>query len=266
MKNTIIIPKYSRKNMNLLIDSSKEILIVLEENAELNLVTNLINAKKDAEISFEIDLMENSKLNYLNMQNFPLIAHLNNKIIKLEKNSVFNYYELNFGSKSTYSQAIVNLNGENAKFEHYGLFLTNKDQKFDLGLDVIHNSPNTYSNILSKGALNDSSKVNCRGLIKISKNASNSNGYQKQDAILLSDNAEANSIPKLEIDNNDVRCTHGATVSQVEEDKLFYLMSRGLDEKEAKSEIVKGFLEVVLNKIKLDNLEEIKELINEKIK
>ena len=80
--------------MNLLIDSSKEILIVLEENAELNLVTNLINAKKDAEISFEIDLMENSKLNYLNMQNFPLIAHLNNKIIKLEKNSVFNYYEL----------------------------------------------------------------------------------------------------------------------------------------------------------------------------
>ena len=200
------------------------------------------------------------------MQNLPLTKdNLNNKKIKLEKNAVFNYYELNFGSKTTYSETIVNLDGENAKFEHYGIFVSNNEQKFDFDLSVMHNAPYTYSNILNKGALNDSSKANCRGLIKISKNAHNSNGYQKQDTILLSENAEANSIPKLEIDNHDVRCTHGASISQIDEAQLFYLMTRGLNEKQAKTEIVKGFFDTVLSKINVDK-ELVTNLIQEKIK
>ena len=117
--------------------------------------------------------------------------------------------------------------------------------------------------MLTKGALSDKSKSFYKGLIKIKQNASNSNGYQKQDAILLSQDAESNSIPKLEIDNNEVRCTHGSSVSQIDDEKMFYVMSRGLDEKEAKITLVKGFLREVIDKV---NFGELDELIEENIK
>ncbi len=261
----IIINKNEKKELNISIDESKDFLIILNENAELNLVTNLIN-NKDLKISFEIILKENSKLNYINLQNLPLVEHFTNKKVKLEKNSVFNYYELNFGSKSTYSETIVNLDGENAKFEHYGIFASNKEQKFDFNLHAIHNAQNTHSNMLTRGALNDSSKSNYNGLIRINKNASNSNGYQKQETILLNEKAESKSVPKLEINNNDVRCTHGSSNSQIDEDKLFYLMSRGLNEEEAKLKIIEGFFEHILSKINLENMDKIKEIIYNKIK
>ena len=133
----------------------------------------------------------------------------------------------------------------------------------DLGLNAIHNSPHTYSNMITKGVLFDESKAVYRGLIKINKNANNSNGYQKEDSLLLGNKTESDSIPKLEIDNNEVRCTHSSSVSQIDEDKMFYVMSRGLNEKEARITIVKGFLQEVIDKV---NFGELDKLISEKIK
>lgn len=271
----VYIPKNTKLNKPLILSVLqnsktliKHLLIILEENSELNFIDDISsnNEKSYHGKIVEIFLKENSKLNYINFQNLSLNTYnFNYKKAKLFRNSEFNLFDLNFGSKLTYSDAIVDLDGENSRFEHYGIFVSNKDQQFDLGLTANHNMPYTYSNILAKGALNDNSKVIYRGLIKISKNASNSNGYQKEDTILLSNKAESDSIPKLEIDNNDVRCTHGASISQIDSDKLFYLMSRGLDEKEAKMQLVQGFFDNILKKIDFDN-EKIKELIQEKIK
>ncbi|MEK6835554.1 MAG: Fe-S cluster assembly protein SufD [Nanoarchaeota archaeon] len=265
-KENLVIPKNTKKELRILINKNKDFLIIIEENAELDLITNF-EVNEDSKISFEIILKENAKLNYLNLQNLSLnIKYNEEKRVKLEKNSEFNYYDLNFGSKSIKSELIVNLDGENAKFEHYGIFVSDKKQEFDFGVNASHNAPYTYSNMLTKGVLCDSSKSNYRGLIKISKNAHNSNGYQKEDVILLSNDAEANVIPKLEIDNHDVRCTHGASISQLDQDKIFYLMTRGLDENQAKIELVNGFFQIILNKINFDNIEKIQGIIQDKIK
>ena len=98
----------------------------------------------------------------------------------------------------------------------------------------MHNAKNTTSKIITKGVLNNKSKALSRSLVKIKENAPKSNGYEKQEALLLSENAEADAIPYLEIDNNDVKCSHSSAVGQIDKDVLFYMMSRGLNESEAK--------------------------------
>ena len=111
----------------------------------------------------------------------------------------------------------------------------------------IHNAPNTFSNIITKGVLNHKSKALSRGLVKIQKNAAGSNGYEKQDTLLLTDTAEADAIPNLEIDNNEVKCSHGSTIGQLDAEKMFYLMSRGLNEEMAMQKIVEGYFMPVLD-------------------
>jgi len=261
--NEIIIPRNEKKELNIFINDDDNFSIILNENSELNLLLNF-NSNKDCKNNFNIHLKENSKLNLINFQKLhENIINFNERNAKLEKNSNFNLFDLNFGSKLITSNVNVNLDGENSRFEHFGVFAVNNDQKFDFNINSFHNAPNTYSNMLTKGSLNDKSIVNYNGLIKINKNAHNSNGYQKNDTILLNENSQSNSIPKLEIDNNEVRCTHGSSTSYLDENMLFYLMSRGLNEKEAKITLVKGFLNEIINKV---NFGELDEIIGEKIK
>ena len=260
----IIVPGNEKKELKILVNDNEDFAITVNENSELRLMIVYTSEDKDSKINFNINLRENSKLDFINLQKFSITT--DNEIkreAKLEKNSSFNLFDLNFGGKLTNSNVNANLDGENSRFEHFAVFIGNKEQKFDFSVNAFHNAPYTYSNMLTKGALNDKSKSFYKGLIKINKNASNSNGYQKHDAILLNENAESNSIPKLEIDNNEVRCTHGSSVSQIDEDKMFYVMSRGLDEKEAKITLVKGFLQEIIDKV---NFGELDELIHEKIK
>jgi FeS assembly protein SufD len=262
--NDIIIKKNEKKELKFDIDKNEDFNILVEKNAELNLMVIYSLNKLDSKINFNINLEENSKLNFINLQKFSNMTENNIlREIKQERNSVFNLFDLNFGGKLTNVNVSANLNGENSRFEHFAVFLGNKEQRFNFDVNAFHNAPYTYSNMLTKGALSDKSKSFYKGLIKIKQNASNSNGYQKQDAILLSQDAESNSIPKLEIDNNEVRCTHGSSVSQIDDEKMFYVMSRGLDEKEAKITLVKGFLREVIDKV---NFGELDELIEENIK
>ena len=260
----IVIPKNEKRKLKISASDNQDFFIILEENAELNLIAVYNSNNSDLKINFNVDLKENSKLNFINMQKSSITTNNNiQREVKLEKNSVFNLFDLSFGGKLVNSGVSVSLDGENSRFEHFAVFVGNNEQRFDFDVNAFHNAPHTYSNMLTKGALNDKAKSFYKGLIKINKNASNSNGYQKQDSILLSGNAESNSIPKLEINNNEVRCTHGSSVSQIDEDKMFYAMSRGLDEKEAKITLVKGFLQEIIDKV---NFGELDKLIHEKIK
>ena len=108
-------------------------------------------------------------------------------------------------------------------------------------------------------------KLNYLGKIRMEKNSKNSDGYQKQDTLLLSEEAIANSIPELEILENEVKCSHGVTISRINEDNLFYLKSRGLNEEQAKKEIIKGFLEPLIIKINNNSIKkEIRNVISER--
>jgi Fe-S cluster assembly protein SufD len=112
----------------------------------------------------------------------------------------------------------------------------------------------SLSDLLFKGALRGRARTVYQGLIKVHKDAQRSDAYQANRNLILSDKARADSIPSLEIEANDVRCTHGATVGQVDEEQLFYIMARGLSRHDAERLIIAGFFEPVLERIPAESL------------
>ena len=127
-------------------------------------------------------------------------------------------------------------------------FLANKDEvTFDVNIE--HAAPDTNSDTLIKSVLTDRSIGKFYGMIKIKKGAKNTNTYFREDVLLLSDTAKAEAIPSLEIDENEVKAGHASTVGPVDPEQLFYLQSRGINLKEAKSHVVRGFLYPVSEKL-----------------
>ena len=203
----------------------------------------------------EIFIGKNCNVNYGNVQ--LLNQNTFNFTIKkaiVGANSALNWMDCCFGSKVTLSEATAILDGDGATTNNHGIFFGSRQQQFDLVAKSIHNAPHTVSDIFTKGVLTGSSKCLYRGLVRIESNAFGSNGYQKEDTLLLSEDAAADSIPNLEIENNDVRCTHGASIGRIDREKLFYMKSRGLNEEQATREYVKGFFEPLIQKIQIQKL------------
>ncbi|NTV36173.1 MAG: SufD family Fe-S cluster assembly protein, partial [Anaerolineaceae bacterium] len=117
-----------------------------------------------------------------------------------------------------------------------------------------HLAANTTSDLLFKGALVDSSRSVWQGMIYVAPNAPKSDGYQANRNLVLSKNARADSIPGLEILTDDVRCTHGATVGQIDQDQVFYLLSRGIPKREAERLIVEGFFDPIMQRIPFEGV------------
>ena len=127
-------------------------------------------------------------------------------------------------------------------------------QEFDQRTLQIHQAPNTSSNLLYKNALLDQAKTIFSGLIVVDPDAQKTDAYQSNRNLMLSDEAEANSLPGLEIRANDVRCTHGATSARIDAEQEFYLKARGISATQAQELLVFGFFEEVLGKIENEQL------------
>ncbi|MBI5354980.1 MAG: SufD family Fe-S cluster assembly protein, partial [Candidatus Aenigmarchaeota archaeon] len=119
-----------------------------------------------------------------------------------------------------------------------------------------HRVPNTSNNINVRGVLKDTSSSIYRGLIKIEKNAQQTNSYLSEHSLMIGKNALANSIPSLEIDANDVKASHGSTTGKIDEEQIFYLMSRGLSRRESERLIIEGFFIPIIEKIPLQEVRE----------
>ena len=132
-----------------------------------------------------------------------------------------------------------------------GCYFADGAQQLDYDTLQKHLAPNTTSDFAFKGVLRDQARAVWRGMIRVAKDAQKTNAYQENRNLLLSPRAHADSIPGLEIEANDVRCTHGATVSQVNRDELFYCMARGLSRSEAELLIVRGFYQEIFDRIEL---------------
>jgi Fe-S cluster assembly protein SufD len=117
-----------------------------------------------------------------------------------------------------------------------------------------HQAAHCTSDLLYKGALQDHSRVVWRGMIKVDHDAQRTDGYQRDDNLILSDNARADSIPGLEIEADDVKCSHGATAGRVDDDQIFYACCRGLTRKEATRMIVAGFFQQVFDRIEIESV------------
>lgn len=136
-----------------------------------------------------------------------------------------------------------------------GFYFTNGDQHLDHDTQQNHLAKNTTSDLLYKGALMDNSRSVWQGMIYVAPGASGTDGYQANRNLILSQGAHADSIPGLEILTDDVRCTHGATVGKIDENEKFYLLSRGIPEKEAEQLIVMGFFTPIMDRIPFEGVQ-----------
>jgi Fe-S cluster assembly protein SufD len=141
------------------------------------------------------------------------------------------------------------LAGQGAHVKVTGAYFLTGSEHIDYDTTQEHAAPNTTSDLAFKGVLDDHSRAVWRGVIRVDKDAQKTDAYQENRNLLLSADAQATPIPGLEIEANDVRCTHGATVGQVDSAQIFYLMARGLDRASAQRMIVRGFFEPVLERI-----------------
>ena len=166
--------------------------------------------------------------------------------IQVSRDASLEYYFI-WNNTSINRSIIIHLNEEGANAKLTGVFTGDTDNAINLNSTMIHHAPHTTGNTLVKGALNGSAKSDLKGMIKIDKHGQGAEDLLTERIILLSSKARAQAEPTLEIDNNEVKATHAASVSKVNEEQLFYLRSRGLSEEQGKNFIVQGFLQEVID-------------------
>lgn len=166
--------------------------------------------------------------------------------------------KLTFSRPGNYTVFFYNLSGEfdfrikasGVNLDILGLYVGKKSDDFELKTNQYHIAPNSTSNLLIKGVFDDQSKFIYQGLIKIEKEGQKSHAYQKNKNLILSDKVYVDSRPFLEILANDVFCTHGSTTGKINEESLFYLKSRSLNQKAAEELYISGFVQEITDKIK----------------
>lgn len=160
----------------------------------------------------------------------------------------------------------INLEAENCEGHMYGIFLLDKKSHVDNNTSVDHIKPNSFSNELYKGILDEKSTGVFNGKIYVRQDAQKTNAFQSNNNILLSDDATIHTKPQLEIWADDVKCSHGCTSGQLDEEAIFYLRARGISEKKAKAMILKAFATETMNHIGVASvINEVQELINQKL-
>lgn len=193
---------------------------------------------------------ENSTVNLVSIQKCSKEAQVfsfKEAVVKRDAN--VNLLFGSFGAAFHRLKSGTLLDGEGANCETLCGFKGTGNQHIDFTVNSHHVVPHTRNNVLAKGTVTDKATSVFRGLIRIEKEAQQTDSYLADHTLLLSDSALANSIPSLQIEANDVKASHGATVGQIDQEQLFYLMSRGLSHEEAEHLIVSGFFEPIINKI-----------------
>jgi Fe-S cluster assembly protein SufD len=239
-------------------------LIVAGKNSRFNYLDEYIADGDDAEAyrsgSAEIFVGEGAEVGYVAIQKWGRkVWHLADQRARVDRDATLKLFNVTLGARFSKTRVEASLMGAGATAELKGIYFASGEQFFDFHTLQDHQVGNTTSDLLFKGALQDVARTVYAGLIRIEKGAARSDAYQANRNLVLSDKAKATSIPMLEIDNNDVRCTHGATVGPVDPNHLFYLRSRGIPEMTAKRMIVQGFFGQVLDRIPFQQARELVE-------
>ena len=235
-------------------------LIIVGENAEISLIIcdhTMTPQKFLTNAVTEVYVGENSHFDIIRVQNEHNNAcKITHTFIHQEKNSTASSNNITLHGGLIRNNTYHHLAGEGAQSLSYGLYLTDKSQHVDNFVNVEHAAPNCTSNQLFKGVLDDKSTGAFNGRILVNPNAQGTVAYQKNNNILLTDDAKMDTKPQLEIYADDVKCSHGATVGQIDENALFYLQSRGIDKREARLMLMFGFAHEVIQNIKVEALRE----------
>jgi Fe-S cluster assembly protein SufD len=210
--------------------------------------------------SVELFAGEGASVGFVSLQRWGAHAwQFANQRVRLEREASVRLVHVGLGGRFSKNRIEAVLQGPGANAELKALFFASGGQFFDFHTLQSHVVGNTTSDLLFKGALTDRARSVYAGLIRIEPHAARSDAYQANRNLLLSDQARAHSIPMLEIQNNDVRCTHGATVAPVDPEHLFYLQSRGIPGAVARRMLVHGFLGEVLDRIPMQQVRDLVE-------
>jgi len=250
-------------------DSSR-IIIVVDEGAEAHIWLERCGGIEESPAlhngTLEIHLEQGASLNLLTVQDWRTnVWNFFAQHASIKRDARLLWLSSELGSKLTKSNQSVSLQAEGAEAEILGVVCVDDRQHVALHTLQLHQSPRTRSNLLYKGALQDKSRLVWRGCIRVEPGAIKTDAYQRNDNLLLSPNAHADSIPGLEIEADDVRCTHGATAGRVDQDQVFYCMTRGLSEAEAIKLIVHGFYGTVLDRADPRIATAVEELLSDKL-
>ena len=229
-------------------NSSLSILNIYEDHSLNNFINFQcqIKIEKDAILkNYKIDFKENSNIKYMN------------DFVNLERNSVCENFILSYGSKFIKHEIECNLSDEYCSAFINGMINLDENKHHEIRTKINHLAPNTKSYQLIKSVTNNDCKSVYQGKIFVDKLAQKTDGYQLSKSLLLSENSEFNAKPELEIYADDVKCSHGSTSGNLDESSIFYLMSRGLNRKQAQEIIIEGFLLEVLEKITDDEIKKI---------
>lgn len=233
-------------------------LIVVGEDAEVTFIDRYVSPDLERALSdavVEIHTGPASRVRYVSIQEWGSgVVHLGVQRTRLARDVDFRSVAVGFGASLARAEAESVLAEPGASSEMLGVFFADGHQHFDHRTEQDHVAPACHSDLLYKGALRDESRAVYSGWVHVRPGARGTDAMQTSRNIVLSDRAKADAIPNLEIENNDVRCGHAASVGPVEEETLFYLQSRGIGRDEAERLIVFGFFQEVLDRIPLEEV------------
>lgn len=235
-------------------------LIVLDEGASATVLDRFVSAKDERSLAVAVNdltLGAGSRLSYVGVQEWSDKAtafHLNTT--EVAKNGTSTALQMNFGGSYLRGESDSHLLGEGSRSVMLSINPASGNREIDQRTFQDHFSPRATSDLLYHNALSDTARTIFAGLIKVEEHAHETDAYQKVRNLMLSDEAEANSMPGLEILADNVRCTHGATSGELNEDELFYMLARGIPPQQAAQLIVRGFFGTVLERLENPKLEE----------
>ncbi len=232
-------------------------LIVVEEGSEVTYIEEYGSADEAGPAlcvgGVDIFVHPTSHVRYVSLQHLSEETwHFFNQHARIERNARIINLNVALGGKIGRSTIASHLTGIHADSEMYGCVFARDSQHFDYHTLQDHVASHTVSNLLYKMALQDQATTAYTGLIRVEKGTVGCDAYQANRNLILGTKAKATSDPKLEIEANDVRCTHGSTTGPVDEEQVFYMITRGLDRKTAEQMIVLGFFEEVLDKVPVE--------------
>lgn len=236
-------------------------LVILEEGAEATLLTELSSFTPSGSGfhcgATELLLAPRARLRYVGLQNWSEgVWHFAHQRAVLEQDASLQWTLGALGSRLAKVNQEVSLVGRGAECQVNGAMFTEGKKHLSYHTLQHHEAPSCRSDFLYKAALQDRSHTVWRGMIRVDRGAQKTDGYQRNDNLLLSDQARADSIPGLEIQADDVRCTHGSTSGRVDEELIFYARCRGFTRNEAIRAIVIGFFQQVFDRITIESVRE----------
>ncbi len=244
------------------VDTS-HVLVVLGEGAEATVLTETASCGTAGTATgfhcggTEIVVGRGASLRMVNVQNWDRgVWHVARQKAVVHGNGRLQWTLAALGSRLSQVAQDVALVGEHAQAQVNGVMFTEGRQQLVYNTLQHHEAPSCRSDLLYKGALQDRSRLVWRGMIKVDKAAQKTDGYQRNDNLMLSAAARSDSIPGLEIEADDVRCTHGATSGRVDEEQIFYAQARGLSADEAARLVVAGFFQQVFDRITIASVRE----------